>query len=178
MPEVKWNRYMRSHNSGNIHGENLHIWAIERKKNSFLENQNIFSQKNYTTIIRTYWATKYGSRSESKFWVTPLFVWCMLALAPNLFVKMGNPPSHLSYLGMHSSTKFTTFSKLTLSLMNQYLKHKIKRFMVNKFVITKRLNGTEESVPVEHSCIVFVKHRVRFRERWLTTKNFASEKHA
>ena len=37
MPEVKWNRYMRSHNSGNIHGENLHIWAVERKK-SFLEN--------------------------------------------------------------------------------------------------------------------------------------------
>ena len=25
MPEVKWNRYMRSHNSGNIHGENLHV---------------------------------------------------------------------------------------------------------------------------------------------------------
>ena len=69
----------------------------------------------------------------------------MLTLALKLFVKMGHPPSHLSYLGMHSSTKFTTFSKLTLSLMNHYLKHKIKRFMVNKFVITKRLNGTEES---------------------------------
>ena len=25
MPEVKWNRYMRSHNLGNIHGVNLHI---------------------------------------------------------------------------------------------------------------------------------------------------------
>ena len=25
MPNVKWNRYMWSHNSGNIHGENLHI---------------------------------------------------------------------------------------------------------------------------------------------------------
>ena len=33
-----------SHNSGNIHGENLHILAIEREK-SFLENWNIFSQK-------------------------------------------------------------------------------------------------------------------------------------
>ena len=25
IPEVKFIRYMRSHNSGNIHGENLHI---------------------------------------------------------------------------------------------------------------------------------------------------------
>ena len=25
MPEVEWNRYMRSHNSGNIYGENLRI---------------------------------------------------------------------------------------------------------------------------------------------------------
>ena len=25
IPEVKWNRYMSTHNSGNIHGENLHI---------------------------------------------------------------------------------------------------------------------------------------------------------
>ena len=60
---------MRSHNSGNIHGENLHIWAVERKK-LFLENWNIFSLKNYTTIIRTYWATKYESRGENEFWAT------------------------------------------------------------------------------------------------------------
>ena len=37
IPEVKLIRYMRSHNSGKIHDENLHIWAVERKK-SFLEN--------------------------------------------------------------------------------------------------------------------------------------------
>ena len=37
IPEVKYIRYMSSHNSGNIHGENVHIWAIERKK-LFLEN--------------------------------------------------------------------------------------------------------------------------------------------
>ena len=37
IPEVESNRYMRSHNSGNIHDENLHILAVERKK-SFLEN--------------------------------------------------------------------------------------------------------------------------------------------
>ena len=29
--------YMRSHNSGNIQSENLHIWVVERKK-SFLKN--------------------------------------------------------------------------------------------------------------------------------------------
>ena len=37
IPEVKYIRYMSSHNSGNIQGENVHIWAIERKK-LFLEN--------------------------------------------------------------------------------------------------------------------------------------------
>ena len=37
IPEVKKIRYMRSHNSGNIHGENLHIWVVERKK-LFREN--------------------------------------------------------------------------------------------------------------------------------------------
>ena len=37
IPEVEYIRYVRSHNSGNIHGENLHIWAVEQKK-SFLEN--------------------------------------------------------------------------------------------------------------------------------------------
>ena len=37
IPEVKYIRYMRSHTSGDIRSENLHIWAVERKK-SFLEN--------------------------------------------------------------------------------------------------------------------------------------------
>ena len=33
----KYTRYMRTHNSGNIHSENLHILAVALKK-SFLEN--------------------------------------------------------------------------------------------------------------------------------------------
>ena len=37
IPEVKYIHDTRSHNSGNIHGENLHILAIEREK-SFNEN--------------------------------------------------------------------------------------------------------------------------------------------
>ena len=44
IPEVKLIHDTRSHNSGNIHDENLHIGAVEREK-SFLENRNIFSQK-------------------------------------------------------------------------------------------------------------------------------------
>ena len=28
IPEVNYIRYMTSHNSSNIHGENLHIWAV------------------------------------------------------------------------------------------------------------------------------------------------------
>ena len=33
------------------------IFERSNEKKSFLENQNIFSQKSCTTIIRTYWAT-------------------------------------------------------------------------------------------------------------------------
>ena len=50
IPEVKYIRYMRSHNSGNIHGENLHIWAVERKK-SFPEKENIFSRKSTPQLL-------------------------------------------------------------------------------------------------------------------------------
>ena len=41
-----------------------------------------------------------------------------LTLALKLFVKMGHPTSHLLPLGMHMSTKFISFSKFTLSLLN------------------------------------------------------------
>ena len=37
IPEVKFIRYMMLYNSGNIHGENLHIERSNDKK-SFLEN--------------------------------------------------------------------------------------------------------------------------------------------
>ena len=58
IPEVKFVRYMRSYNSGNIHGENLHNLGGRTKKNNFSKTEIYFHQKNYTTIIRTYWATK------------------------------------------------------------------------------------------------------------------------
>ena len=56
---------MRSHNSGNIQSENLHIWAVEQK-NHFSKTKCIFTKK-YTTIIRTYWDTKYESRRENEY---------------------------------------------------------------------------------------------------------------
>ena len=48
----------------------MFIFEWSNEKNSFLENENIFSQKNYTTIIRTYWVTECESRSEIEFWAT------------------------------------------------------------------------------------------------------------
>ena len=44
IPEVKYIRYMRSHNLGNIHGENLHIWAVELKHH-FLKTKIYFHKK-------------------------------------------------------------------------------------------------------------------------------------
>ena len=43
IPEVKEIRYMWSHNSGNIHGENLRIWANE--KNHFSKTKIYFHKK-------------------------------------------------------------------------------------------------------------------------------------
>ena len=47
IPEVKYIRYMRSYNSGNIHGENvhMHIWAVQRKKIISRKLKYIFTQK-------------------------------------------------------------------------------------------------------------------------------------
>ena len=61
--------FIVKHNSGNIHDENLHIWAVVRKKIISRKLKYIFT-KNYTKIIRTYWATKYESRRENEFWAT------------------------------------------------------------------------------------------------------------
>ena len=46
IPEVKYIRDMRSHNSGNFQGENLHIWAVVRK-NHFSKTK-IYFHKNTT----------------------------------------------------------------------------------------------------------------------------------
>ena len=47
--EVKYIRYMKSHNSGNIHGENFHIWAVERKKIISRKLKYIFPKKLHHT---------------------------------------------------------------------------------------------------------------------------------
>ena len=49
IPEVKSIHYRRSHNLGNIRGENLRIWAVEQK-NSFLE-KNIFIKKTTPQLL-------------------------------------------------------------------------------------------------------------------------------
>ena len=49
IPEVKSIHYRRSHNLGNIRGENLRIWAVEQK-NSFLE-KNIFTKKTTPQLL-------------------------------------------------------------------------------------------------------------------------------
>ena len=49
MPEVKWNRYMRSFNLGNIHGENLHIWSNE--KSHFSKTEIYFHKKTSPQLL-------------------------------------------------------------------------------------------------------------------------------
>ena len=42
---------MRSHNSGNIHGENVHIWAVQQKKNHFSKTKIYFDTKTIPQIL-------------------------------------------------------------------------------------------------------------------------------
>ena len=48
------------------------ICMFERsnEKSHFSKTKIYFHKKNYTTIIRTYWATKYESSRENEFWAT------------------------------------------------------------------------------------------------------------
>ena len=75
--EVEYIRYMRSQNSGSIHGENFHIWD----KNHFSKTKIYFPKKSYTTLLRTYWATKKKEEWKQFLGDLPLFVWCILTLA-------------------------------------------------------------------------------------------------
>ena len=45
---------MKSHNSGNIHGENLHILAVERK-NHFSKTKIYFRKKTTPQLLRHIW---------------------------------------------------------------------------------------------------------------------------
>ena len=50
IPEVKWIRHMRPHNSGNIQGENLHIWAVKRKYH-FSKTKMYFHKKTTPQLL-------------------------------------------------------------------------------------------------------------------------------
>ena len=81
---------MRSHNSGNIQGENLHIWVVERK-NSFLKNKNIFSQQKTTPQLLGHIGLQNMKVGEkTNLGDLPLFVWCMLTLALNCIWRVMN----------------------------------------------------------------------------------------
>ena len=73
---------MRSHNSSNIHGENLHIWAVERK-NYFSKTKINFYKKTTPQLLEHIGLQimKVGVKTNSD--DLPLFVWCMLTLALN-----------------------------------------------------------------------------------------------
>ena len=51
IPGVKYIRYMRSHNTGNIHGGNMHIWPVQRKKNHFSKTKIYFHTKTTPQIL-------------------------------------------------------------------------------------------------------------------------------
>ena len=60
----------RGHTTRVIFRVKICIFERSKENNHFSKNENTFSQKNYTTIIRTYWAKKYDSWRENEFWAT------------------------------------------------------------------------------------------------------------
>ena len=69
---------MRSHNSGNIHGENLHIWAVERKKTKIY-----FYKKTTPQLLEHIGLQNIKVGGKTNLGDLPLFVWFMPTLALN-----------------------------------------------------------------------------------------------
>ena len=66
--KVKHICYTRSHNSGNIHGEYLHIWVVERKKIISRKLKYIFAKK--TTPQLSGHIRLQNIEERKKIWVT------------------------------------------------------------------------------------------------------------
>ena len=71
---------MRSHNSSNIHGENLHIWAVDRK-NYFSKTKVNFYKKTTPQLLEHIGLQNMKVGEKTNLGDLPLFVWCMLTLA-------------------------------------------------------------------------------------------------
>ena len=72
-----WQKYRRSskfvtwdHTTRVVFRVKICVFKRSNEKNHFSKTKIYFHKKKYTTIIRTYWATKYGSRREKEFWAT------------------------------------------------------------------------------------------------------------
>ena len=65
LTEILLVEYIR-HTTRVIFTVKICIFEQSNEKNHFSKTK-IFSQKDYITIVRTNWATKYKSRGESKF---------------------------------------------------------------------------------------------------------------
>ena len=74
---------MRSHNSGNIHGENLHIWAVERKKTKIN-----FYKKTPPQLLEHIGLQNMKVGVKTNLGDLPLFVWCLLTLSLKRFKKL------------------------------------------------------------------------------------------
>ena len=48
----------------------IRIFERSNQKSNFSKTKIYFHKKNCCAIIRTYWATKYKSRSQNEFWAT------------------------------------------------------------------------------------------------------------
>ena len=80
---------MRSHNSGNNRGENLHIWAVERK-NYFSKTKIYFYKKTTPQLLEHIGLQNIKVGGKTNLGDLPLFVWCMLTFAINIFYKSRN----------------------------------------------------------------------------------------
>ena len=75
---------MRSHNSGNIHGENLHIWAWN-EKNYFSKTKINFYKKTTPQLLEHIGLQNMKVGEKTNQGDLPLFVWCILTLALKFF---------------------------------------------------------------------------------------------
>ena len=89
------------------------IFERSNEKGHFSKTKIYFRKKNYTTIIRTYWATKYESRRENEFWATCHNI-------SNLFHGCWHPLLNLTNSAAHGVSLVKTFIKLFFSVSDRY----------------------------------------------------------
>ena len=121
------------------------IFEQSNEKNHFSKSKIYFHKKNYTTIIRTYWATKYESRTFVRWILTSslklgyliTFSSCRSQLSVSHTVCTTTPRQFVCHLNWVTPLDFVARWRNKLQIDN-FLKMSINRFQENLKLFSRK----------------------------------------